>query len=140
MLSGLVPDVTIEMLVVFVYLHSELFSSPGHHVTGFLRFLSLLSSHSWETLPIILNPSNQILEDEVKEIEVLFSKLRLTLPPLFLVSPWDRESKITSATPSLPVLNRLTLLARQAHRYLSSLFLPLCSISTSGGATKGSTA
>ena len=124
MLSGLVPDVTIEMLVVFVYLHSELFSSPGHHVTGFLRFLSLLSSHSWETLPIILNPSNQILEDEVKEIEVLFSKLRLTLPPLFLVSPWDRESKITSATPSLPVLNRLTLLARQAHRYLSSLFLP----------------
>ena len=38
MLSGLVPDVTIEMLVVFVYLHSELFSSPGHHVTGFYAF------------------------------------------------------------------------------------------------------
>ncbi|KAI6661094.1 Nucleolar protein 6 [Oopsacas minuta] len=124
MFSTLIPDVIIEMLVLYVYLNSELFTSPGHHVTAFLRFLSLLSLHSWETEPIIINPSNQISEEDIKEIRIQFPKLRHTLPPLFLVSPWDKESKITASTPSLPVLNRLTILARQTYKYLSSFLIP----------------
>ena len=124
MLSHHIPDITVEMLVLFLYLHAELHPSPGHHVTAFLRFLSLLGSHDWRNLPIVLNPSNQISEEEAKEIRENFLKFRATLPPLFLASPWDRESQLTRHTPSLPVLNRLVLLARKAHRHLSSC---LCS-------------
>ena len=120
MLSQHIPDITVEMLVLFLYLQIDLHSSPGHHVTAFLRFLSLLGSHDWKDLPIILNLSNQFSEEETKDIHENFVKFRPTLPPLFLASPWDRDSKITKHSPSLPVLNRLVQLARKAHSYLSS--------------------
>ena len=120
MLSQHIPDIIVEMLVLFLYLHTDLHSSPGHHVTALLRFLSLLGSHDWRNIPIIFNLSKQISEEEAKEIKENFLKFRPSLPPLFLASPWDRESKLTKHAPSLPVLNRLVLLARKAHKYLSS--------------------
>ena len=121
MLSQHIPDITIEMLILYVYLHPEPYSCPGHHATAFFRFLSLLISHDWQALPIILNTAGEITSEEIAEVEEKFSKSRPTFPPLFLMSPWDKESSLTRLSPSLPVLNRLAQLAKQAYTYLSEI-------------------
>jgi len=59
------------------------------------------------------------LESDCAEIHANFTKDRSTLPLMFISSPVDRSSQLwTKRKPTAPVLQRVALLAHEAHAIL----------------------
>lgn len=55
-----------------------------------------------------------ILEEDIIAVETLFGSSRNSLPPLFISTPYDQQRSLwTKKAPSILVLNRITMLAKQ---------------------------
>lgn len=115
------------------------FSSPE---CVLLRFLSLVSTHDWESEPLIVNLNNELsgqgftlvitfvvitymhciffIAAEMADIHSRFTSQRSQLPPCYIATPLHRDSSpLTSPSPTLPVLCRTCLLAQESLSLLS---------------------
>jgi U3 small nucleolar RNA-associated protein 22 len=114
-------DEAIELMVAHLFLQPHPFTQPCSPETVLLRFLFLLSTHEWETEPLIVNLNNELSVSEMADIRSMFTSQRSQLPPCFIATPLHRDSSpLTSPSPSFPVFHRLCLLAKESLGVLSS--------------------
>ena len=90
MLSGLLPQESIEILVGKVFVDSQPLDPPATAMSGFLRFLRLISSHDWVREPLIFDPQGNISAEDHTRIHSDFVALRgkdnRSGPPMFLIT------------------------------------------------------
>lgn len=107
------PEECIELLVANLFLVPAPFTPPTSPLSGFLRFLKLLSTHDWKTVPIVVNLNNNLSAEEHQEISSRFMHNRTQLPPLFISTPKDKFVSVwTKDKPTKLILNRMVALAR----------------------------
>ncbi|KAL7614300.1 hypothetical protein Lser_V15G04918 [Lactuca serriola] len=58
----------IELVVASVFQNSLPFSAPCSRISGFMRFLRLLSDHDWMFTPLIVDINEDMTPDDEKEI------------------------------------------------------------------------
>ena len=115
MMSPYVVDETVELLVAHVFLSPAPLEAPRSHITGFIRFLKLLATHTWEYDPLIVNLNNQMPSEEISELKEAFSSKREQMAEMHIISPYDKESSMwTKENISKVVSKRLTALAAAA--------------------------
>lgn len=123
LLSGHVPDEAVELMVAFLYLHPAPFTPPKTLVSGFQRFLHLLSSFDWANRPMIVNLNGDLQEADFEEIHQHFSNNRSLLPNMCIVTPTERNSMWTQEQPTKLILHRLQILARESSKCLGKAVL-----------------
>lgn len=118
------PDIVTELLMVYIFLSPEPFSTVLQPQTSFLRFLNLLATTNWHLEPVIINFNADMKRDDIVEIESHFRNERSTLPQLFIATQYDKFSSVwTKEAPSLPILVRLARFAAQSLEVMESNFL-----------------
>ncbi|XP_038078124.1 nucleolar protein 6-like [Patiria miniata] len=126
LLSNHVPEETIDLLVAYLFLQPAPHIVPGSPLVGFLRFLHLLSSHDWQSAPVIINLNNELQDSDYDEIRQHFSEHRSQLPPMFLATPTDKLNSVWSQKqPAAQILRRLLELAKESLRVLTSQMMGL---------------
>ncbi|KAM7520198.1 hypothetical protein LguiB_019160 [Lonicera macranthoides] len=130
--SASLVEEAIELLVAYLFLRPFPFSAPCSRITGFLRFLRLLSEHDWTFSSLIVDINGDLnLEDE-KEINENFMSSRKAYgeetidvdSAMFLATAYDRASEAwTRSSPSSSELKRLAAYARSSSNLLTRLVL-----------------
>ena len=95
--TGLFPFEAVELLVVHLYTdQNSPCDPPGSLTAGLMRFFHLLSSHDWESEPMVLDPQGHLNDEDYVEIKKEFDDLRGPQhnrgPSMFIVSPYDRAA------------------------------------------------
>ena len=75
---------------------------------------------------IISSLFDELLESQVEEINLHFKNSRNSLPPIFIVTPFDMNKETSTWTtekPNMQQLCRIVLLARQSLQSLRKLIL-----------------
>ncbi|GAX78374.1 hypothetical protein CEUSTIGMA_g5816.t1 [Chlamydomonas eustigma] len=127
MLSNHIAEEAVELLVVAAAASlSTSLPPPGSMLTGFMRFLELLSHHPWSTRPMVVDPEHQLSPQERRQISKTFDALRVDkhqkMPALFLCTSKDLESKHWTATnPTPDALQQLQARAFRTLRLLRPL-------------------
>ncbi|XP_013410468.1 nucleolar protein 6 [Lingula anatina] len=115
LLGDHIAEEAIELLVAYLYLCPAPFTPPSSVASGLMRFLHLLSNHDWSLSPLIVNLNNELTNLECTEIRTKFTKERSTLPLMFIATPYDKNSSMfTKHKPTVPILQRIVLLARES--------------------------
>ncbi|XP_041464696.1 nucleolar protein 6-like [Lytechinus variegatus] len=119
LLSDHMTSECIELLVAYLFLHPEPFTSPVSPQTGFLHFLNLVCQHDWQTTPLIINFNNDLKASDYEEICQQFTNNRSHLPVMFLATPTDRQTSLwTQDKPTPMIFQRLVELARESFKVL----------------------
>ncbi|KAL5557295.1 hypothetical protein UlMin_039531 [Ulmus minor] len=130
--SSCLVEEAIELLVAHLFLKPLPYEAPYSRITGFLRFLRLLSDYDWTFSPLIVDINNDIPSDEEKEINDNFTLSRKAYeanaqdvqPVMFLASAYDRASEAwTRFSPNASELKRLVAYARSSANLLTKLIL-----------------
>lgn len=109
-----IPDIVVELLVASIYLIPTPYRSSQTPQVKFLRVLEMFARGHWNTDPIIVNFNNEMSKEDIIAVETLFGSSRNSLPPLFISTPYDQQRSLwTKKAPSILVLNRITMLAKQ---------------------------
>ncbi|XP_030832243.1 nucleolar protein 6 [Strongylocentrotus purpuratus] len=114
----------IELLVAYLFLHPEPFTSPVSPQTGILHFLNLLCQHDWESTPLFINFNNDLTASDYDEIRQQFTNNRSHLPVMFLATPTDRQTSLWTQDKPTPmvikdyIFQRLIELARESFTVL----------------------
>ncbi|GLI63249.1 hypothetical protein VaNZ11_006146 [Volvox africanus] len=140
MMSNHLNPQTIELLVAAAFsgAGSSVAPPPGSRITGFLRFLQLLSRWPWSLKPLVVDPSGELKEADRRLICARFEAQKSTgeAPAMYVCTPRDRESRHwTRKGPGDSALQRLTVLAARSATLLQLLLQPpanrTCGISSS---------
>lgn len=104
MLSDMIPHGAIELIVAHVYtnsignsnsvLHHSADAAPSTIMSGFLRFLQLLSAHDWAREPLVVDPQNHISSYDQSLIYSQFETARgpdSKGPAMWIISPADYD-------------------------------------------------
>ncbi|PIK61546.1 hypothetical protein BSL78_01559 [Apostichopus japonicus] len=118
LLSDHFPDEAVELLVASLYLHPAPFTPPRTLISGFQRFLHLLSSFDWANQPLIVNLNSELQGSDLEEIRQHFSNNRSLLPNMCIVTPTERNSLWTQSLPTKLVLRRLQILSQESLKCL----------------------
>ncbi|XP_077218080.1 nucleolar protein isoform X2 [Tasmannia lanceolata] len=130
--SSFLAEEAIELLVAYLFLKPFPFYAPCSRITGFLRFLELLSSHDWTFFPLIVDINNDLTLEDEKEINENFMSSRKSYgenslnvdPAMFLATPYDKASEAwTKFSPNTSMLRRMALYARSSAEFLTKLIL-----------------
>ncbi|KAG7034144.1 Nucleolar protein 6 [Cucurbita argyrosperma subsp. argyrosperma] len=130
--SACLVDEAVELLVASIFLKPLPFHAPLSRITGFLRFLRLLSEYDWTFSPLIIDINNDLGVNEEKEIADKFNMTRKDLqenpqsasPAMFLATAYDKASEAwTRFSPKSSELKRLVAYARSSADLLSRLIL-----------------
>ncbi|CAN6462854.1 unnamed protein product [Victoria cruziana] len=130
--SNVLEEEAVELLVSYLFLKPFPFYPPFSRVTGFLRFLCLLSEHDWANTPLIIDVNGDITAQDEAEITESFLQIRRSneanveneLPAMFLATKDDKKSEAwTKLSPSATVLKRIVAYARSAVSHLTDLIL-----------------
>ncbi|XP_018027652.1 nucleolar protein 6 isoform X1 [Hyalella azteca] len=84
-----VPCLVTQLLVAQLYLNPGQFDVPHTPAVGLLRFLALLANTNFLTTPFFLSVGENFHAVDMSELQLRFNNQRSTLPPLFLVTPYD---------------------------------------------------
>ena len=90
--------------------------SAGHPLAGFLRFLQLLGTHTWQERPLVIGSAQELPPAQRSTLANLFTAGRRagTLPAVVLATAKDPQGTAwTQRGPSGDVWRRLVLLARR---------------------------
>ncbi|KAF6211041.1 hypothetical protein GE061_014154 [Apolygus lucorum] len=115
------PSIVIELLVANMFLSSQPVEVTMHPLPMFLRFLKILSTTNWNLEPVIVNFNDTLDRNSIADVEKFFTSNRETLPPIFLVTPFDPSGVLwTRKSPTIPVLVRLARLASVSLKILET--------------------
>ncbi|KAK1287468.1 hypothetical protein QJS10_CPB19g00575 [Acorus calamus] len=130
--SDFLAEEAIELLVAYTFLNPFPFHAPCSRITGFLRFLRLLSDYDWNFSPLIVDINNDFTLKDKQEINEIFIISRKTNevkakeiePAMFLATSYDKGSQAwTKFSPSSWVLKRIVSYARSSAALLTNLIL-----------------
>ncbi|GAB4846824.1 hypothetical protein Ancab_025831 [Ancistrocladus abbreviatus] len=130
--SACLAGEAVELLVAYLFLKPWPFHAPSSRITGFLRFLRLLSEFDWRVYPLIVDINNDLTPDDEKEINESFlssGKAYEENPhhinsALFLATTYDRFSEAwTASSPSSVELRRLVAYASSSASLINKLIL-----------------
>ncbi|XP_048255650.1 nucleolar protein 6-like isoform X1 [Haliotis rufescens] len=119
MMLDYIAEEAVELVVAHCYINPAPYTAPGSPIVGFLRFLSILSTFDWKTQPLVVNLNNEFSKDDISDIQKKFAEDRSSLPLMCLCTPHDRLiGHWTRERPTVPILQRLVLLAQQSLQML----------------------
>lgn len=130
--SAVLADEAVELLAAYLFTNPLPYSIPCSRITGFLRFLRLLSEYDWSFSPLIVDINGDLNPDDKKEINENFNssrdtsgeETRSTRSAMFLATTYDKFSEAWSASsPSSADLRRLAAYARSSSNLLTKLIL-----------------
>ncbi|KAL5704638.1 hypothetical protein ACHQM5_023031 [Ranunculus cassubicifolius] len=130
MFSSYVAEEAIELLVAHIFLKPLPFSEPCSRITGFLRFLRLLSNHDWAFTPLVIDINEDMNLQDKKDIAESFMQSRTSSeenaqsqePAMFLATTYDKTSEAwTKSSPNSYELKRLVAYARSSADLLTNL-------------------
>ncbi|KAI4493829.1 hypothetical protein M0804_002005 [Polistes exclamans] len=117
------PTIAVELIIASMYLMPEPYKHTHMPQVAFLRVLEMFAREYWNTDPVIVNFNDEMSKEEIIEVETLFGTSRDSLPPLFISTPYDqKESLWTKKAPSVLILNRICLLARESLKLFEQQF------------------
>nr|KYP66767.1 Nucleolar protein 6 [Cajanus cajan] len=128
--SACLAEEAVELLVAHLFLNPLPFDVPCSRITGFLRFLRLLSHYDWTFSPLVVDINNDLSQSDEKEINDNFLLRRKgegengqsVGPVMFLATVYDKESEAwTGLSPSGMELKRLVAYARSSANLLTKL-------------------
>ncbi|KAF7057819.1 hypothetical protein CFC21_064998 [Triticum aestivum] len=130
--SSFISEEAVELVVAYLFLRPFPFHAPSSRVTGFLRFLRLLSSFDWTFSPMIVDINNDFNLKDEKEINENFMLSRRSYeqnphdiePAMFLATSYDKSSEAwTKQSPSKLVLKRIASYAKSSAELLTNLII-----------------
>ncbi|WJX55563.1 hypothetical protein P8452_41325 [Trifolium repens] len=125
--SACLVEEAIELVVAYLFLNPLPFDAPCSRITGFLRFLQLLSNYDWTFSPLVVDINNDLSQSDEKEINDNFLLRRKGQgenvgPVMFLATVYDKASEAwTGLSPSALELKRLVAYARSSANLLMKL-------------------
>ncbi|KAF2358399.1 Nrap protein domain 5 [Trinorchestia longiramus] len=84
-----IPCMVTQLLVAHLYLCPGQYEVPHTPSVALLRFLSLLANTNFLTTPFFMSVGEEFHAMDKSELQQRFNKQRSTLPPLFMVTPYD---------------------------------------------------
>ncbi|KAG8383986.1 hypothetical protein BUALT_Bualt04G0070800 [Buddleja alternifolia] len=130
--SNSLTEEAIELLVAHLFLKPLPFRPPCSRITGFLRFLRLLSEYGWTFSPLIVDINGDLTPDDDREINENFmsnrkeyeQNLQNVKPAMFLATTYDKESEAwTRQSPTAADLRRLAVYATSSANFLSNIIM-----------------
>nr|GMC99114.1 nucleolar protein 6 [Ipomoea batatas] len=136
--STLLAEEAIELLVAHLFLSPLPFDPPCSRITGFLRFLRLLSEYDWMFSPLVIDfhgvstneekqEGSDFTTEDMKKINAS-AKLNINfhdlsvLISMFLATKYDLASETwTRSTPAMTELKRLVAYATSSANLLTKL-------------------
>ncbi|XP_050275101.1 uncharacterized protein LOC126717403 [Quercus robur] len=79
--SSCLVEEAVELLVAHLFLKPLPFNAPCSHITGFLRFLRLLSEYDWTFSALVVDINEDLSPKDEKEISIssVLSELLLNI-------------------------------------------------------------
>lgn len=130
--SAILVEEAIELLVAHLFLNPSPYSAPCSRITGFLRFLRLLSEYDWMFSALIVDINGDLTQTDEKEINDNFTLTRKEFeadkrtvnPAMFLATSYDKASEAwTRLSPTSTDLKRLAAYATSSASLLSKLIV-----------------
>uniref|UniRef100_A0A7N0T892 Nucleolar protein 6 n=1 Tax=Kalanchoe fedtschenkoi TaxID=63787 RepID=A0A7N0T892_KALFE len=130
--SACLVEEAIELLVAYLFLKPLPFSVPCSRITGFLRFLRLLSEYDWTFSPLVVDINIDLSSEDEKKITENFKATRKSsdedtknvIPAMYLATAYDKTSEAwTGSSPNSSELKRLMAYARSSADLLTKLVL-----------------
>ncbi|CAK9152397.1 unnamed protein product [Ilex paraguariensis] len=130
--SASLTDEAIELLVAYLFLNPLPFYAPSSRISGFLRFLRLLSEYDWAFSPLVVDINGDLTPGDKKEINEKFmlsrkgyeENMQNVNPAMFLATAYDQTSEAwTRSSPTQAELRRLMAYARSSVSLLTKLIL-----------------
>ncbi|CAA0839558.1 Unknown protein [Striga hermonthica] len=130
--SNILSEEAVEVLVAHLFLKPLPFRPPCSRITGFLRFLRLLSEYDWSFSPLIVDINGDLTPADSNEINEIFMSTRKGCeenphnlkPAMFLATNYDKESEAwTSQSPSAADLRRLAAYATSSANFLNNIIM-----------------
>ncbi|KAF8377927.1 hypothetical protein HHK36_031315 [Tetracentron sinense] len=130
--SAFLAEEAIELLVASLFLKPLPFYAPCSRITGFLRFLRLLSDYDWTFSPLVVDINSDLTLKDEKEINENFMSSRKSYensvqnvnPAMFLATTYDKTSEAwTRFSPNTSELRRMVAYARSSADFLTNLIL-----------------
>ncbi|KAE9452914.1 hypothetical protein C3L33_15194, partial [Rhododendron williamsianum] len=132
LLSTSLGEEAIELLVAYLFLKPLPFHAPSSRITGFLRFLRLLSEYDWAFSALVVDINGDLTLNDEKEVNGNFISSRKAYeenmqnvsPAMFLATAYDKVSDAwTRSSPTSSELRRLAAYAKSSANLLAKLNL-----------------
>lgn len=116
----------IDLLVAYVYIHSEPNLPPKNPFLGFIRFLQFITTFSFTETPIIIdNLSNFTIQDK-QDIMTQFNTINHNEKPIYIVTAFHKDyewkSFLTNEYPRKEIFQRLRIISNKSLNTISSLY------------------
>nr|XP_016452559.1 PREDICTED: nucleolar protein 6 [Nicotiana tabacum]XP_016452560.1 PREDICTED: nucleolar protein 6 [Nicotiana tabacum]XP_016452561.1 PREDICTED: nucleolar protein 6 [Nicotiana tabacum] len=130
--STVLTEEAVELLVSYLFLRPLPFEPTFSRITGFLRFLRLLSEYDWAFSPLIVDFDGDFSTDEKNKINENFMRSREEHekdtqnlgPAMFLATKYDVTSEAwTRSSPTTAELRRLVTYSTSSVNLLTKLIL-----------------
>ncbi|KAL3813203.1 hypothetical protein ACJIZ3_014471 [Penstemon smallii] len=130
--SKSLTEEAIELLVAHLFLKPSPFRTPCSRITGFLRFLRLLSEYDWSFSPLLVDINGDLTPDDDKEINENFmsnrkdfeENLQNISPAMFVATVYDEASEAwTGQSPTTAELRRLVAYATSSANLLAKTIM-----------------
>ncbi|KAK4346840.1 hypothetical protein RND71_033179 [Anisodus tanguticus] len=130
--STVLTEEAVELLVSNLFLRPLPFEPPFSRITGFLRFLRLLSEYDWAFSPLIVDFDGDFSTEEKNKINENFMRSREEhekdtqnlSPAMFLATKYDIVSEAwTRSSPTTAELRRLVAYSTSSANLLTKLIL-----------------
>ncbi|XP_026393536.1 nucleolar protein 6-like isoform X1 [Papaver somniferum] len=130
--SSFVEEEAVELLVAYLFLRHLPFYAPSSRITGFLRFLRLLSNYDWTFSPLIVDINGDMTSKDEKEIYENFMTSRKAYEEspqnldrsMFLATSYDKSSEAwTKYSPNSSELKRMVAYAKTGAELLTDLIV-----------------
>lgn len=130
--SSCLVEEAVELLVAHLFLKPLPFNAPCSRITGFLRFLRLLSEYDWTFSALVVDINEDLSTKDEKEISNNFMLTRKDYEEnkqnvsaaMFLATAYDKASEAwTRFSPNVSELKRLVAYARSSANLLNKLIL-----------------
>ncbi|KAK8923513.1 hypothetical protein KSP39_PZI019873 [Platanthera zijinensis] len=130
--SSFLEEEATELIVAYLFLRPFPFHAPSTRITGFLRFLRLLSNYDWAFSPLTVDINEDFTSQDEWEIHENFMASRKLSeenvqnlkPAMFLASTYDKKSEAwTKISPNDEILRRMAAYAQSSADLLTKLIL-----------------